>query len=139
MTSETAASVTARALRTIEDGAHHNKTLAMMASEVLLNNVQHGWRPDLSKTFVEELMLIVSEVSEACDAYREAGLEDQTDANNTDALKLPKPEGVGSELADVLIRTIDTAYWHGIDLGAEYERKMAYNRTRPYRHGGKKL
>jgi NTP pyrophosphatase (non-canonical NTP hydrolase) len=27
---------------------------------------------------------------------------------------------------------------YGIDLMAEYERKMAYNRTRPYKHGGKR-
>jgi hypothetical protein len=26
---------------------------------------------------------------------------------------------------------------YGVDLAAEYERKMAYNRTRPYRHGGR--
>jgi NTP pyrophosphatase (non-canonical NTP hydrolase) len=28
---------------------------------------------------------------------------------------------------------------HEVDLEAEYERKMAYNRTRPYQHGGKVL
>jgi NTP pyrophosphatase (non-canonical NTP hydrolase) len=27
---------------------------------------------------------------------------------------------------------------YGIDLEDEYERKMAYNRTRPYRHGGRR-
>jgi NTP pyrophosphatase (non-canonical NTP hydrolase) len=28
---------------------------------------------------------------------------------------------------------------YGIDLMAEYERKMQYNKTRPYRHGGKRF
>ena len=28
---------------------------------------------------------------------------------------------------------------YGIDLLAEYERKIAYNRSRPYRHGGKRI
>ena len=28
--------------------------------------------------------------------------------------------------------------WWGIDLPTEYERKMAYNATRPHRHGGKR-
>lgn len=28
---------------------------------------------------------------------------------------------------------------YGIDLAAEYERKMSYNRTRSYRHGGKRI
>ena len=28
---------------------------------------------------------------------------------------------------------------YGVDLEAEYERKIAYNRTREFRHGGKLL
>lgn len=117
------------------------------------------------------------------------------------AAGISKPEGVGSELADILIRLLDTArryswdfealvahrrldwpdapfstvtnYLHaeisrltpypfgdlcvplsasrimsglnlavrraGIDLEWEYERKLAYNRTRGHRHGGKLL
>lgn len=47
--------------------------------------------------------------------------------------------GVASEFADVLIRLLDECYRHDVDLEAEYERKMAYNRTRAYRHGGRTL
>lgn len=47
----------------------------------------------------------------------------------------PKPESVGSEMADVLIRLLDDAERFGVDLVFEFERKMAYNATRPYRHG----
>jgi NTP pyrophosphatase (non-canonical NTP hydrolase) len=50
----------------------------------------------------------------------------------------PKPEGVGSEFADVLIRLLDDCQLHGIDLVDEVVRKMAYNHSRPYRHGGKR-
>jgi hypothetical protein len=27
----------------------------------------------------------------------------------------------------------------GVDLAAEYERKIKFNRSRPYRHGGKAI
>lgn len=50
-----------------------------------------------------------------------------------------KPEGVGSEFADVLIRLLDDCSRWGVDLEAEYERKIRYNRTRAYRHGGKAI
>jgi NTP pyrophosphatase (non-canonical NTP hydrolase) len=43
-----------------------------------------------------------------------------------------------SELANVLVFLRQMAGKYGIDLDAEYERKMAYNRTRAYRHGGRR-
>ena len=49
-----------------------------------------------------------------------------------------KPEGVPSELADIVIRVMDCAVRYGIDLGAEIELKHAYNKTREFRHGGKR-
>lgn len=48
-----------------------------------------------------------------------------------------KPEGLGSELADIIIRACDDAGALGIDLAAELRAKMDYNRTRAHRHGGK--
>ena len=53
--------------------------------------------------------------------------------------RLAKPEGVGSEFADVFIRLLDDCDRFNIDLEMEYERKMGFNRTRPFRHGGKSL
>lgn len=41
-------------------------------------------------------------------------------------------------VADVVRFTMQLAEHYGIDLEAEYRRKMAYNRTREYRHGGKR-
>lgn len=52
---------------------------------------------------------------------------------------LNKPEGVASELADVVIRVADLCGLYGIDLETALEEKMAFNDTRPYRHGGKQL
>jgi NTP pyrophosphatase (non-canonical NTP hydrolase) len=122
-----------------------DKALWEMAEEVINNNIDKGWRHcdlDETRTFGDEMMLVTTEVGEAFDAFRKTGMDEFTHEVGTggrDWETLGKPDDVGSELADVLIRLIDTAYWRGVDLQAEYERKMAYNRTRPYRHGGRAL
>ena len=110
--------------------------LELMARDVAYVNRLNGWYDD-KRTFFDELFLITSEVVEAGEAWRESGFADQT--LESDGTVLTKPEGVGSELADVLIRLLDTAYRHDIDLMAEYRRKLKYNLTRGYRHGGKRL
>jgi NTP pyrophosphatase (non-canonical NTP hydrolase) len=43
-----------------------------------------------------------------------------------------------NSLADVVRFTMQLCGLYGVDLEAEYERKMQYNRTRPYRHGDKR-
>lgn len=48
-----------------------------------------------------------------------------------------KPEGLGSELADIIIRVCDDAGALGIDLSAEIRAKLDYNKTRSHKHGGK--
>lgn len=50
-----------------------------------------------------------------------------------------KPEGVPSELADVVIRAFDFAARFDIDLPGMISEKLAYNATRGKMHGGKKL
>jgi NTP pyrophosphatase (non-canonical NTP hydrolase) len=51
--------------------------------------------------------------------------------------KYAKPEGIPTELADIIIRVLDICANWGIDISAAIADKMAYNETRPYRHGGK--
>lgn len=48
-----------------------------------------------------------------------------------------KPEGIPSELADIIIRVLDICAYHDIDIAASLADKMAFNATRSYRHGGK--
>lgn len=91
----------------------------------------HGFY-DIPPTIPERLCLIHSEVSEALEAYRDDALS-VTYTNNG------KPEGLPSELADIIIRVIDMAAWLDIDLDDIIKRKMAYNETRPFKHGRAKL
>jgi NTP pyrophosphatase (non-canonical NTP hydrolase) len=118
-----------------------DKTIDQMQAEVIDFCRMKGWY-DKPVSFGEAMALLHSEVSEALEAWREWGLEDWTDSQSEEEEQadiLPKPEGVGSEFADVFIRLLDDCARFGVDLAAEYERKMAYNRTRPYRHGKKQM
>ena len=105
------------------------KSLEEMKQEIYENNVSKGWF-DIDRPFSEDLMLLTTEAGEAYETYRIRKMDTYTNFNG-------KPDDVGSELADILIRLLDTCKRYDVDLEAEYERKMAYNRTRSYRHGGK--
>lgn len=109
------------------------KSIAQMQSEVIAWATRKGWHPAPERTFGDECALLHSEVSEALEAFRTNGFEDFDDP------KTGKPEGVASEFADVFIRLLHYCEVHGIDLEYEFERKMAYNEKRPWRHGGRTL
>lgn len=115
--------------------------LVAMTAEVKEWITAKGWDQD-NRSFGDECMLLISEISEALEAYREGEFEDLTwSSEKLTELGISgiKPTGVGSELADVLVRLLDTCSRHNIDLGEEFRRKMDYNWTRSYRHGSKKL
>lgn len=119
------------------------RPLAQMQQQVREVNQANGWF-DSDRTFGEDIALLHSEVSEMLEAYREAGTSDTTapdvvDMDGNIISPLAKPEGVGSEAADILIRLLDTCERYGIDLDHEFERKIAFNATRGHRHGGKRL
>lgn len=117
-------------------------TLAAMTAEIRAINVEKGWRRAEGgpgdNSFGDYIALLHSEASEALEAYRDHRLTDATGRSAGVFIDgTSKPEGVGSEFADILIRLLDMADVFGIDLAFEYQRKVAYNRARPFQHGGR--
>lgn len=107
--------------------------------EVHQNSVDHGFW-EATADIPTKLMLIVSELSEALEEYRDDHMvayhRTFIDEDGAEQFHV-KPEGFPVELADVVIRCMDLAGHLGIDLGAVVELKMAYNATRPHLHGRK--
>lgn len=126
--------------------------LAELARQIHDNARAHGfWEAE--RNMGEMLMLAVSELSEALEEHR-AGRPPvwyqhrQPCAVQSDGLPIPadelgpcsgapvcKPEGVAVELADCLIRCLDTMHSLGVDIDAVVAEKMAYNAARPFKHG----
>ena len=71
------------------------------------------------------------EVSEAFEEYRDGRPLREI------RIKDGKPEGFSVELGDTMIRIFDFCGLHGIDLEGAIRIKMAFNKTRSHRHGGK--
>ena len=81
---------------------------------------------------------IHSEVSELWESYRRNTLNDPCDkAYPMKELGFTPLTCVEEELADILIRTLDMAHTLNIDIGNAVKVKSEYNKTRPYRNGGK--
>lgn len=90
--------------------------------------VEHGWWV-AHRSVGEAMMLMVTELSEAMEAWRDGDPESS---------KIPGYSQVEEELADTLIRILDFAGGHGLDLEGAVHAKMRFNESRPYRHGKKR-
>lgn len=95
--------------------------------------VSKGWY-DTERSFPELIALMHSELSEALEDYRSYGWENDEGPKWHDG---EKPVGADVELADCIIRILDTCAYYGLDIQGALDAKMAYNATRPYRHGNK--
>src|SRR5678816_3762456 len=119
--------------------------IAALQEEVFHTAVEHGWWPLISDTKVgdktsgvivdqkdvnipEKLALMHSELSEALEHFRHGNMEMFISVSG-------KPDGFWIELADCIIRILDTAGAYGIDMEYMLRVKADYNKTRPYRHG----
>ena len=133
-------------------------SLNSLSKEIHKNAVEHGWW-DEERSFGEIIALCHSELSEALEEYRSgkemiyfinnrckesggkciADAQDECPDNPTQcgAFEYGKPEGIAVEMADCIIRILDWCGKENIDIDNIIKRKMEYNKTRAYRHGGK--
>lgn len=123
----------------------------LLVQQAHQNATSKGWWEE-DRSFGEIIALMHSELSEALEDYR-AGKRpnemwyEQYDKDDDEVYVLSikpdepdwKPCGIPSELADVVIRVFDACGRYGIDLEQAIKEKMAYNATRPHKHGGKKI
>lgn len=122
-----------------------------LRDEIHQNAVDHGWW-DEERSFGEIVALCHSELSEALEEYRDgkpkfyfvAEVECEngtypTERTSTADYNGEKPEGVAVELADCIIRILDYCGRASIDIEEAIRIKHEYNKTRPYRHGGKRI
>jgi NTP pyrophosphatase (non-canonical NTP hydrolase) len=106
-------------------------TIQELMDESYQTAKEKGWTDD-GRTFGDHISLMHQELSEALDYHRSGAAVDDVWTDRKGKL-----HGIPIELADELIRIAQFAKEKGINLEAALRLKLAYNKTRPFRHGGK--
>ena len=120
-------------------------SLKELSKQIYQNNKEKGFW-DNERSFSEVVALTHCELSEAFEEYRNKeklpnnGMYYYSNKNgeifeNNDEQNSLKPEGMASEMIDVIIRVLDWCGKENLDVDALIEEKLNYNKQRPYKHG----
>lgn len=104
------------------------QTWDSIAEQVYQEAIKKGWWEG-PRNDGELIALMHSELSEGLEALRKGLPSDH----------IPEFSGIEEELADVVIRIMDYSQQRGLRVALAIEAKMTYNKTRAYKHGGKKF
>lgn len=108
-----------------------NIDVTAIQDEIHRTAVEKGWwQEGHARNFGEALALMHSELSEALEAWRDHKPGYYRDGE--------KPEGWAIELIDCVIRVFDWLAFYNFDAAYLLDEKVEYNKTRPFRHGGKR-
>lgn len=109
------------------------------------NAVEKGFY-NSQRNVPELLMLIVSELGEACEALRKNKITNTKPLLSNPLNDFEHPQWLFNfegfvkdtfedEIADCFIRLADLCGYMGIDIESHIKAKMEYNKTRPKKHG----
>jgi len=107
----------------------HAQAINEVTTEMFEIAKSKGWH-DTDQPFSNFVANLHGEASELWEEYRRGTLNSPCD-------KPVQLTCIEEELADIVIRAMDTAGRMGVDLGNAILKKSEYNRARPYRHGNK--
>lgn len=116
-----------------------------LAKEIHEANCEKGFY-DQDPGLAKQMLLIVTEIAEAAEADREDHHADREEYDRLMGSMDPNyvivnhfplliKNSFEDEIADAMIRLLDLAGSRGIDIDYHVQRKLEYNKTRPYKHG----
>jgi len=106
-------------------------TIVSLVRQAFSTAEKKGWH-EKPRSALEVAALFHSEISEFVEEMRSNRPIDLVGFDKD------KPVGAQIELADLIIRVADYCGEQHLDLERAIRAKMKYNKTRPYRHGGKR-
>jgi hypothetical protein len=127
-------------LNTLRDAVVENATKKGFRAQLAEDMTPEQWKGRLGRKVRASVMTANQhgETSEFWEAFRDGTLDKPCDkAAKMEAMGLPVLTNGEEEVADEIIRALDKAEAHGIDVAKAVAVKAAYNAGRPFLHGGK--
>jgi len=118
--------------------------LTRLSESIHATNVANGFYDDLAGqdpdlVVIQRLFLCISELAEAGEALRknklDLSLHPEFNPEKVYAFEANYKDKFQDELADTMIRLFDLCGYLDIDINEWITCKLAYNKTRAYKHG----